>query len=327
MSQALASAELMYFGKLPCRGDFIRSSQHAPLLDTLDRWQSQSMDRLAQDPRWKLIYDAAPAMQFAVLGNKSSVGLAGTWLASQDASGRRFPFILSAAFDLPDPQGFTSISPVALHRLWAKLDQTTRLAYGASDLDLIQSSLTGAVDFDATRASSRAGLVDFLETHSVASLEQMLAAAGNRMSVRQAILALGLLLQPVMAQGPAKLTKALCLPLVQDRLLRGPVAAFWLSLVSGFFSRHDMEWGIFMVVHEGQPCMVLSFQGACASAMNAVMDPAVLRSTCVTVNESDWVESEVEADYGLRKLSNYLKDPAMSLAQALRTYEEVFLGL
>ena len=177
------------------------------------------------------------------------------------------------------------------------MDQNTRLAYGASDLDLIQSSLTGTIDFDATRASSKAGFLDFLETHSVASLEQMLAAAGNRMSVRRAILALGLLLQPVMAQGPAKLTKALCLPLVQDRLLRGLVAAFWLSLVAGFFSRHDMEWGIFMVVHDGQPCMVLSFQGACASAMNAVMDPAVLRSSCVTVTDAEWVEADVEADY------------------------------
>ncbi|MGE5451248.1 MAG: type VI secretion system-associated protein TagF [Acidobacteriota bacterium] len=327
MNPTVTTADLMYFGKLPCRGDFIRSTQHAPLLDTLDRWQSQSMDRLAQDPRWKLVYDAAPAMQFAVLGNKSTVGLAGTWIASQDASGRRFPFILAAAFDLPDPQGFTALSPVALNRLWTQLDQTTRLAYAASDLDPIQSRLNGALEFDASRSSSRAGLVDFLETHTVASLEQMLAAAGNRLSVRQSVLALGLLLQPVMAQGPAKLTKALCLPLVQDRLLRGPVASFWLSLVTGFFRRHEMEWGIFMVVHDGRPCMVLGFHGACAASMNAVMDPAVLRSSCVTVNEADWVEAEVEADYGLRKLSNYLKDPALSLAQALRTYEEVFLGL
>lgn len=326
MTQA-STADLMYFGKLPCRGDFIRSTQHAPLLDTLDRWQSQSMERLAQDPRWKLIYDAAPSMQFAVLGNKSPVGLAGTWLASQDASGRRFPFILAAAFDLPDPQNFTALSPIALHRLWGKLDQTSRQAYGASDLDPMQPAMTGTVDFDATRSSSRAGLVDFLETHTVASLEQMLTAAGNRLSVRQAILALGLLLQPVMAQGPAKLTKALCLPLVQDRLLRGPVASFWLSLVTGFFRRHDMEWGVFMVVHEGRPCMVLGFQGASAATMMALIDPANLHSTCVMVNEAEWVEDEVASDYGLRKLSNYLKDPALSLAQAQRTYEEVFLGL
>lgn len=326
MSQGVPQADLVYFGKLPCRGDFIRSAQHAPLVDSLDRWQSQSMDRLAADPRWKLIYDAAPAVQFAILGNKSPVGLAGTWLASQDASGRRFPFVLGAAFDLPDPQSFTAVSPLALGRLWAKLDQTTRQAFAAPDLEQVQSQMTGQIEFDASRSSSRAGLVDFLETHSVASLEQMLAAAGNRMSVRQAVLALGLLLQPVMAQGPARLTRALRFPLVQDRLLRAPVAAFWLSLVHGFFLRHEVEWGVFMVTSDGKPSMVLSFQGACASTMNALMDPVQLQSQCVTLDQADWVESEVDADYGLRKLSNYLKDPAMSLAQALRTYEEVFLG-
>lgn len=321
------TADLMYFGKLPCRGDFVRSAQHAALIDSLDQWQTQSMERLSTDPRWKLVYDAAPSMQFAVLGNQSPVALAGTWLASQDSSGRRFPFILAAAFDLKEPNGFAPLSPLALQRMWAKLDQTSKQAFAAQELESVQLHMTGEVGFDASRATARAGLVDFLETHSVASLEQMLAAAGNRMSLRQAILALGLLLQPVMAQGPSRLNKVLHLPLVQDRLLRGPVAAFWLSLITGFFARHDVEWGIFMAQHQGRPGMVLSFQGATASAMTAIMDPQLLQQQAVTLDAAEWVEDEVAADYGLRKLSNYLKDPAMSLAQVLRTYEEVFLGL
>lgn len=326
MTMTEQTADLMYFGKLPCRGDFVRSSQHAPLIDSLDQWQTQSMERLSTDPRWKLVYDAAPSMQFAVLGNKSPVALAGTWLASQDSSGRRFPFILAAAFDLQEPNSFAPLSPLALQRMWAKLDQTSKQAFAAQDLESVQLHMNGAVGFDASRATARAGLVDFLETHSVASLEQMLAVAGNRLSLRQAILALGLLLQPVMAQGPARLSKVLHLPLVQDRLMRGPVAAFWLSLITGFFARHDVEWGIFMAQHQGRPGMVLSFQGATASAMTAIMDPQLLQQQAVTLDAAEWVEDEVEADYGLRKLSNYLKDPAMSLAQVLRTYEEVFLG-
>ena len=327
MNQPVPSLDLMYFGKLPCRGDFIRSAQHAPLLDNLDKWQSQVMDRLSGDPRWKLIYDAAPDVQFAILGNHSPVGLAGTWSASQDASGRRFPFLLAGAFDLQDPPGFATVSPMALNRVWSRMDQVSKIALASSDLEPLQAAMASAPEFDPARASSRAGLVDFLETHTVASLEQMLAAADNRLSIRQAILALGLLLQPVMAQGPARLTKALCLPLVQDRLLRGPVASLWLSLVMGFFRRHDTELGLFMVAHEGRPVMVLGFQGASPATMHAVIDPALMRGNCVTLDDAQWVEDEVAADYGLRKLSNYLKDPALSLAQALRTYEEVFLGL
>lgn len=321
------TADVMHFGKLPCRGDFIRSTPHAPLLDSVDRWQAQLMERLASDPRWKLTYDAAPATQFAVLGSKSSVGLAGIWLASRDASGRRFPFVLAAAFDLPESHGFVPLSPIALRPVWQTLSRTAQQAYAAPSIELIQGQLAGQLSFDEPRSTSRVELVDFLESHTVASLEQMLGVAGHRLSVRQAVLALGLLLQPVMAQGPARLTKVLRLPIVLDPAVRAGVGAFWMSLISGFFRRHEVEFGIFQPERAVQPCLLLSFQGASVPAMCASVDLSAQQEVGVSLDDAEWVEAEVDADYGLRKLSNYLKDPAMSLAQVLRTYEEVFLGL
>jgi type VI secretion system protein ImpM len=155
----------------------------------------------------------------------------------------------------------------------------------------------------------------------------MLAASGTRLSVRQATLALGMLLQPAMAQGASKLSKVLCLPLVADASLKGPVASYWLSLVMGFFVRHQVEIGLFIANLSGRPHMVLGFQGASAATLHAVIDPALLEEQGVNLLESDWIEEEVDADYGLRKLSNYLRDPGLSLAQALSTYREVFLGV
>lgn len=321
-----SSTELLYFGKVPSRGDFVRSAKHGALITSLDQWQSQAMDRLSLDPRWKLIYDAAPALHFAILGTDSSVGLAGHWLASQDASGRRFPFITAAAFDLAQAREFARLGPVALGRLWARLEQIARVAHAATELEHAQASLNGELDIDVNATAAQAALDDFLETHTVASLEQMLAAGGARLSVRQAILALGMLLQPAMAQGASKLSKVLCLPLVPDAALRGPVASFWLSLILGFFQRHQVELGLFIAPYEGSPHLMLGFQGASAATLNAVMDPAVLADTGVSLADAEWVEDEVAADYGLRKLSNYLRDPGLSLSQALRTYQEVFLG-
>jgi type VI secretion system protein ImpM len=318
--------ELLYFGKVPSRGDFVRSAQHPALIQSLDTWQSQAMDRLATDPRWKLIYDAAPAVQFAILGTGSQVGLAGHWLASQDASGRRFPFITAAAFDLAAPREFAALGPVALSRLWARLEQVARVAHAATELEHAQSSLTASLDVDVNPASAHAALADFLETHTVASLEQMLAVAGSRLSLRQATLALGMLLQPAMSQGAAKLNKVLCLPLVNDAALRGPVASYWLSLILGFFHRHAVELGVFIAQVDGRPHLLLGFQGASAAALHAVIDPALLLEQGVFLNDSEWVEDEVHADYGLRKLSNYMLDPGLSLSQVLSTYHEVFLG-
>ena len=326
-ASAPVNHELLYFGKLPSRGDFVRSSHHGALIEHLDRWQSQTMERLATDPRWKLRYDAAPPVQFAILGTASRVGLAGHWRASQDTSGRRFPFITACSFDVATPRTFPDVAPVALARVWGRLDQVSGVAHAATDLSHAQASLQAPVSHDVPESVARGVLQEFLDTHTVASLEQMLAASGAKVCVRQATLALGLLLQPVMSQGAGRLSKALCLPLVHDASLRGSVAAFWLSLVLGFFRRHDVELGLYLVSHEGLTHLVIGFQGASAATLSTLIDPYTLAQEAVSVNQAEWVEDEVQTDYGLRKLSNYLRDPGLSLSQALATYQEVFLGV
>jgi type VI secretion system protein ImpM len=321
-----SSAELLYFGKVPSRGDFVRSAGQPGLIAGLDKWQAQTMDRLAADPRWKLIYDAAPTVQFAILGTGSKMGLAGHWVASQDASGRRFPFITAAAFELDAPRAFAGVAPLALSRLWSRLEQVARVAHAAADLEHAQASLTGSLDVAVNPTLAQGAFADFLDTHTVASLSQMLAAGGSRLDLRQATLALGLLLQPAMAQGAAKLNKVLCLPLVSDLAMRSAVAAYWLTLVLGFFQRHAVELGVFITTVEGRPYLLLGFHGASASSLQAVIDPALLSQQGVFLGESEWVEGEVDADYGLRKLSNYMRDPGLSLSQVLSSYREVFLG-
>ncbi len=325
-----SSTELLYFGKLPSRGDFVRSAGQAGLIGSLDTWQSQAMDKLSADPRWKLIYDAAPTVQFAIVGTGNRMGLGGHWMASRDASGRRFPFIMAGAFDLKAPRTFASLAPLALAGLWARLGQLATLAQEATDLEAVQGVLTGesnaAMLVEVDPAGAQAAFDDFLATHTVASLSQMLTVGGTRLDVRQAVLALGLLLQPAMVQGTARLSKVLCLPLVRDPAMRAAVGTFWLSLALGFFQRHAVELGMFLTSVAGRPCLLLGFQGAHAGTLHAAIDPDALARQGVFLDESSWVEAEIDADYGLRKLSNYLRDPGLSLAQVRSTYREVFLG-
>ncbi|WP_422838029.1 type VI secretion system-associated protein TagF [Aquabacterium sp.] len=319
--------DLMYFGKLPSRGDFVRSPHHANLIDLVDRWQSQTMERLSADPRWKLTYDSAHPIQFAVLGTGSNVGLAGYWMASQDASGRRFPFVTAASFDLTLPTQFASLAPIALWKTWSRLEQVSRVAHAATDFAHAQASLHAPMPVNVNLSGARVVLQDFLDTHTVASLEQMLASGCGRLVMRQAILALGLLLQPAMTMGASRLTRVLRLPLPADAGKRGWVAAWWLSLILGFFARHEIELGVYLTVHADGPQLLLGFQGASAATLHAVMDPVVLSAQSVSLQQSEWVEGEVQSDHGVRKLSNYLLDPSLSLAQALSSFQEVFLGV
>lgn len=54
---SLTQLQLSYFGKLPSRGDFVKSANNVQLLDTLDRWLAQGMELLAEAPDWKTTYD------------------------------------------------------------------------------------------------------------------------------------------------------------------------------------------------------------------------------------------------------------------------------
>ncbi|MBL3002210.1 DUF2094 domain-containing protein, partial [Klebsiella pneumoniae] len=78
---------------------------------------------------------------FAVLGTGSRVGLAGHWMASQDASGRRFPFLTACALAVEAPRLTVPLAPLALSRLWSRLEQVARVAHAATDLAHAQASL------------------------------------------------------------------------------------------------------------------------------------------------------------------------------------------
>lgn len=319
--------ELLYFGKVPARGDFIRSAQHPALVDQLDRWQSQVMDRLSADPRWKLIYDRAPGLAFAVLGTASRVALAGHWLPSSDSSGRRFPFVTATTFQMPASKASWPAMPLALDRLWLRVEQVARVTHAATALEHAQASLSAPLHAPVETSVATSQLADFLDSHTLASLEQMLHAVGCEWSMRQSVLALGLMLTPAMTQGAGRLTKVLRLPLPAEAVVRAGVAAWWLSLVLSFFDRHELELGVFIVPRERGSELLIGFQGASALTLLAAVDAQTCQQHAVSLDQSDWVEAELVQDAGLRKLSNYLRDPGLSLGQALSIYREVFLGV
>ncbi|WP_205170818.1 type VI secretion system-associated protein TagF, partial [Burkholderia sp. LMG 13014] len=79
-------AQIAYFGKIPSRGDFVKSPHNPQLLQTLDHWIAQALELLAEDPRWKLVYEDAKPMHFAFLGSRSRLAIAGHMVASHDVS-------------------------------------------------------------------------------------------------------------------------------------------------------------------------------------------------------------------------------------------------
>lgn len=322
-----AAAQALYFGKLPSRGDFVRSSAGSALIHSIDQWMSQTLELLAEDTRWKIVYDGASPVHFAILGTQSNAGLVGHMVTSQDASGRRFPFVLAASFEVGEPLQFLPYSPQALSPLWGRLDRQVRVAQQAPDFAEVQEQLLAPLDLELHPDALRQSYKAFAQELTIERLESALnATAATPVSFRQTALALGLLLQPVLSQGHANLNKGLLLPLPRDPMQLPHVLTMWVDLVTRFFSRTPAETAIFVTMHGAQPVLVMGFHGASPLTLRSVIDSDACRHDNVTVADAEWVEDWIGTDYGLRKLSNHLRDPSLSLAAAVDLFRETFLG-
>ncbi|GHA82134.1 type VI secretion system-associated protein TagF [Cognatilysobacter bugurensis] len=329
---AVDTLPVSYFGKLPSRGDFVRTVDHHPLMVLLDRWAAGGVELLAQNPDWKQLYDTAAPIHFAFLGSKSRLAIAGHFQPSRDATGRRFPFLSATRLEVPQPIAFIGRSPLALARLWSGLARLSRQAVQADDArDALRELVDSPVTVNADPAVYAAPFNDFLDMQDIGSLQSLLRGSGHgELQLRWTLPALGLLLQPLLSGGATQIDKALALPLPRDTLYRPLVAAFWLDLLAGFTARADFEIAV-MIRESGPlataPQLVVGFNGADGRLLQAALDPQVALEQIIRVDDAEWVADQVSGDYALDKLATYLERDDLSLRMARAIFGEVFLGV
>jgi len=321
MRRAPQSTRIDYFGKLPARSDFIKAAENLPLVTLLDQWLAEVMNLLTADPRWKHNYDALKPLHFAFVGTRSKRAIAGHVVASCDQSQRRFPFLVTSAIEIDDPDTFVPRSPLALAPLWHEFDALAAEVVAAADPEQALKALAAAViEIDPHGADHEAAFVRFLDGHTVAGLQAMLSQA----PLRQVILALGLLLQPVRHSGAARLEKSLVLPLPNEPRFRYLVATFWLDMVMAFLPGADFELGLFFAEAGPRQLMVIGFGGAAPETLQAIIDPAVAATQQITFDDTDWIADYIAADAAVQKLSAYLEQGQLSLRSAHALFHETF---
>lgn len=324
-----------YFGKLPTRGDFVRTSESHPLMGLLDRWAGQGVELLTQDPGWKQLYDEALPMHFAFIGSRNRLGIGGHFLPSRDATDRRFPFLTATRLELSQPLGFIGRSPLALSRLWSTLARLSRQALAATDAaEPLRELAESRIGMVADHAVYDAPFHDFLDLQDIASLQALLRESGHsHLVLKWTLPALGLLLQPLLSDGLEQVDKGLSLPLPRDPLYRPLVAAFWMDLIAGFLANADVELAILIKeasrdgahAPEG-PRLVVGFHGADGRTLQAALDPQIAADRIIRVDDAEWVESYVEEDAALARLVSYLERDELSMRTARTSFGETFLG-
>ncbi len=327
MSLASTHVSVGYFGKIPSRGDFVKGSDNPALVKLLDDWLARAMDLMMADAHWKTNYDAAAPLHFVIAGPRRRHAIAGHIVASSDESGRRFPFLVMGMLDVAEPGAFVPSAPLLLGRLWNRLESLSQEMMTAADADgPLRAAAGQQVELELRADAHAAAFTDFVELQSLDTLQALLAQAGHAGSVRQVLLALGMLLQPVLASSTSRLEKSLVLPLPADPLYRGLVGAYWMHAIAPFLARADFELALFVTRIGARPRLVLGFGGASAQTLQAIMDPQAGSERHIGFDDLDWVEDQVASDYAVDKVSRHLKRSDISLKSALDALCAAFIG-
>ncbi|WP_179403120.1 type VI secretion system-associated protein TagF [Burkholderia guangdongensis] len=322
-------AQIAYFGKIPSRGDFVKSAHNPQLLQTLDRWIAQALELLAEDPRWKIVYEDARPMHFAFLGSRSRLAIAGHMVASRDVSQRRFPFLAATALEVERPLAFLARSPLAFARLWGRVATQMPPLLGETEPPGALQALGDTqvpIDIGGPGNSHDGTFADFVEHQSLYGLEQMLLASGHPVRLKGAMLALGSLLRPVMQSGSSHIERGLTLPLPVDPFYRSLVAAFWLELIAPFVAQADFELAIFIGAIAERERLIIGFNGASAKTLLSVVDPQTYAAHNIDIDDPEWIDAHAQNDHGISKLVSYLDQPQLSLRVAIDAFREAFIG-
>ncbi|MBJ7310793.1 type VI secretion system-associated protein TagF [Rugamonas sp. CCM 8940] len=322
MKRAPQRSRVGYFGKIPARSDFIRAADNAALVDLLDQWLAGVMSALTADPRWKQHYDALAPLHFAFVGTRSKRAIAGRLIASGDQSQRRYPFLAMSTLDIAAPPAFLARSPLVLAPLWRELArQCGAVLATAEPGERLHALAAVTLELDPDAATHDDDFLRFLDSHSLAGLEMMLASK----TVRQTVLALGLLLQPVRGSGAARLERSLALPLPQEEEHRFLVAAFWLDLIAPFLQQADFELALFFTELYGRPTLVVGFDGAAPATLLAIIDARCASEQLIDCADTGWVEMMLGDQAGVQKLSTYLEQGQLSLRSVHALFHETFV--
>lgn len=319
MTRAPHLDRIGYFGKIPARSDFVKVAHDAPALSMLDDWLAAMMQRLPSSARWKIDYDAMAPVSFVFAGPARKHAVAGHLVASHDAPGRRFPFLMMRTLDVADPPAFVSRCPLAFAPLWTFLETMAPQVLAAADPDQHLQDISEAL---IPLGEADSALAGFLATGTVSSLSRLL----GEHEASRIILALGLLLQPVMHSKPTQVDRSLVLPLPEDLALRAQVAAFWLELVAPFVRRTGFDLALFFTRQDGNPVLVIGFCGAAAQTLRGIIDPLVGREQQVRFDDTAWIDEQLGLDVDVRALASYLDQPQLPLKLARDLFLKTFIG-
>lgn len=313
------STQPFYYGKCPAHGDFLKSQGQPHLIQSLDRWISESLEYAMQSKNFKQHYSDLPSLDFFLVNLQESQLLVAHLISSEDHSGRYFPMVLGHLIEMDQPHENMIYLPYRFKPTLIDLYQRNRVIRSIRNPDILLDKLSKLTD--RSPVYSQEDVQSFYNNQTLNTLAKLMDLAVYELV--QTLIALGLLLQPVIQYGAERLNKILILPL-HNMSYSYEIAAFWVHLI-GLFMQQQHNQLFIGLLHAEQPVLLCGFQGADSTVLGDILRQNMQSQHWVSLVKAAWIEPYLEQNAGLAALEQNLNQQRMSLEHTIQVFKQTFI--
>lgn len=313
------STQPFYYGKCPAHGDFLKSQDQHGLIQSIDRWISKALEYAMQSNNFKQHYTKLPSLDFFLVNLQVGQFLVANLISSEDYSGRHFPMVLGQVIETHQLYENLMYLTYRFKPTLIELYQRNRVIRSIQNPDILLDKLSKLTDQSSVYSTE--DVQQFYDTQTLNSLSRLMG--GSVYELVQTLIALGLLLQPIIQQGTARLNKILILPIHNVRYSY-EIAAFWINLISLFIQKQSSHLFIGLL-HADQPVLLCGFQGTDSTALGDIFNQNMQSQHWVSLVHTDWIDPYLEQNARLAVLEQILNQPRMSLTNIIQIFKQTFI--
>ena len=322
------SLPLIYFGKLPARGDFIRARHHINETNAIDQWVSQALtvepthvDSTIDTPQQGFLTDSL-ILNFSHVDTAANKIVTGVLLPSHDSSDRHYPLIGFSLIYLDKPKSWMNYLPIKSLSLWEHTYRALSIAKSQTNSDASDMLNSSMLPIDK-HASTR--YYDFINTTTLQDASQSMGI--DKSQLIQQIIATGLLFLPTFTKGFSGLNKTICWTLTSDQTSAVFMATFWHDLIHSFYQPHQLYLNTYLYRNADHYQLLLSFSkpdGHVLSNFTHLDDSSP--EDWVAINDSRWTQSYIDEDIGLTRFNKILLQDDLYLYDTRQLFKKIFLA-
>lgn len=320
------SLPLIYFGKLPARGDFIRARSHVNETNAIDQWVSQALTTEsvceASTPQKGFLTDSL-ILNFSHIDTAANTIITGVLLPSHDSSDRHYPLIGFSLIHLDKPKSWMNYLPIKSLSLWEHTYKALSTAQSQTNSDQASDVLNNCRLPIDKHASTR--YYDFINTTTLQDVSGLMSI--DKAQLIQQIIATGLLFLPTFTKGFSGLNKTICWSLTGDQTSAVFMATFWHDLIHSFYQPHELCLNTYLYRSADHYQLLLSFSkpdGHVLSELTHSED--AYPEDWVAITNSAWTQDYIDEDIGLTRFNKILLQDDLYLYDTRQLFKKIFLA-